>query len=77
VVALDGGRIFIIEHIIPGASEPHFAKLFDIHMMCVGTGQERTEGEHAELIEQAGWKFVRMHYPAERMIGVVEGSALN
>jgi hypothetical protein len=26
----DKGRAFIIEHIVPGPSEPHFAKLFDI-----------------------------------------------
>jgi hypothetical protein len=27
------GRIFIIEHIVPGPSESHFSKLFDIHMI--------------------------------------------
>jgi hypothetical protein len=36
--ASDKGRVFIIEHIVPGPSEPHFAKLFDIHMMCWGAG---------------------------------------
>ena len=30
------GRIFIVEHIVPGPSESHFSKLFDIHMMCWG-----------------------------------------
>jgi O-methyltransferase domain len=30
------GRIFIVEHIVPGPSQPHFSKLFDIHMMCWG-----------------------------------------
>jgi hypothetical protein len=30
------GRIFNVEHIVPGPSQPHFSKLFDIHMMCWG-----------------------------------------
>ena len=39
------GKIFIIEHVVTGPNEPHFAKLFDIHMMCWGTGPEKTEDE--------------------------------
>src|SRR5258708_7980253 len=41
--AKPGARVFIIEHIVPGPSEPHFANLVDIHMMCWADGQERTE----------------------------------
>jgi len=67
------GRIFIIEHVVPGPNEPHFAKLFDIHMMCWGTGRERTEGEYAGLMEAAGWKYCRAWYPRDRTIGIVEG----
>jgi hypothetical protein len=28
------GQLFIAEFVVPGPTEPHFAKLFDIHMMC-------------------------------------------
>ncbi len=66
-------RVFIIEHIVPGPDTPHFAKLFDIHMMCWGTGRERTEGEYARLLEAAGWKNVGSRYPSNRMMGVIEG----
>jgi hypothetical protein len=54
------GRIFIVEHIVPGPSESHFSKLFDIHMMCWGSGRERTEKEYASLLEASGWRFVAM-----------------
>lgn len=50
------GRLFVIEHIVPGPEEPHFAKLFDIHMMCLLTGRERTAAEYAELMSAAGWR---------------------
>jgi hypothetical protein len=68
-----GGRALIVEHIVPGPPQPHFAKLFDIQMMCCSTGRERTEDEYLRLLEAAGWKFNRAWYPADRMIGIIEG----
>jgi hypothetical protein len=67
------GRMFVIEHVIPGIDTPHFAKFFDIHMMCWGTGRERTADEYAALLQRAGWKSVGTRYPASRAMGVVEG----
>ncbi len=69
-----GGRVLIVEHIVPGPETPHFSKLFDIHMMCALTGRERTEREYAGLLERAGLKYVRTHYPPSRTIGVIEGT---
>ena len=66
------GRLMVMEHIVPGPDEPHFAKLFDIHMMCWGTGRERTAEEYQALMEKAGWRPVEVHYPASRMMGVFE-----
>jgi hypothetical protein len=40
--------------LVPGPSEPHFAKLFDIHMMCWGAGRERTEDEYASTASGRG-----------------------
>ena len=31
-------RVFVAEFVVPGPDTPHFAKLFDIHMMCMLTG---------------------------------------
>ena len=71
--ASSGGAVFIIEHVVPGAETPHFSKLFDIHMMCWGTGRERTAEEYVSLLERAGWRYVTTSYPASRMMGVVQG----
>lgn len=67
------GRVFVVEHVVPGPETPHFAKLFDIHMMCALTGRERTEEEYSALLEKAGLVFVKTHYPQSRLVGVVEG----
>jgi hypothetical protein len=64
-------RIFVIEHIVPEHNVPHFSKLFDIHMMCWGTGQERTEVQYAALLERAGWAPASFYYPANRQIGII------
>jgi hypothetical protein len=73
--ASGNARLFIVEHVVPGPTEPHFAKLFDIHMMCWGTGRERTEAEFEGLLSRTGWEFVGSHYPDNRMMGVVEARA--
>jgi hypothetical protein len=73
--AKPGGRVFIIEHVVPGPNQPHFSKLFDIHMMCWGSGRERTEEEYASLLKASGWHFVTCHYPSHSSMGVVEGLA--
>src|SRR5690606_25178055 len=51
------GRIFLVEHVTPGPGTPHFSKLFDIHMMCWGTGRERTQDEYVTLLQKAGWTY--------------------
>ena len=68
-----GGRVLVVEHVVPGSETSHFSKLFDIHMMCALTGRERTEKEYAALLEKAGFRYVQTHYPASKSIGVVEG----
>jgi hypothetical protein len=73
--ASPGARVFVIEHVVPGPDTPHFSKLFDIHMMCWGTGRERTADEYAALLEQSGWRSTGTRYPPSRMMGVIEGVA--
>src|ERR687896_2738117 len=67
-----GGRVLIIEHVVPGPETPHFSKLFDIHMMCALTGRERTEEEYLALLKQAEFEHVRTHFPPSRIMGVIE-----
>ena len=67
------GRVFIIEQIVPGPDTPHFAKLFDIHLLIMLTGRERTLEEYTSLLEGAGWTYRQTWYPASKLLGVVEG----
>jgi hypothetical protein len=67
------GRVLIIERVAPGPDTPHFSKLFDIHMLIMLTGRERTIEEYTELLEGAGWTYRQTWYPASKMLGVMEG----
>jgi hypothetical protein len=67
------GRVLIMEHMVPGPDTPHFSKLFDIHMLIMLTGRERTLEEYAGLLEGTGWSYQQTWYPASKMLGVVEG----
>jgi hypothetical protein len=71
--APQNGRVLIIEAVVPGPDTPHFSKLFDIHMLVMLTGRERTTEEYAGLLEEAGWKYLQTWYPSSRMLGAVEG----
>ena len=68
------GRVFIVEHVIPDSGKPDFAALFDMHMMCWGTGRERTEQEYQALLAESGWRFVRTWFAPGGVIGVIEGA---
>lgn len=70
----DHARLFIAEHLIPSPEEPHFSKLFDIHMMCVSSGKERTVDEYSALLERSGWKYNQTLHPKQRtgLVQVIE-----
>lgn len=70
--AVGAARIFVIEHVIPTDHSTPYAALFDLHMMCWGTGRERSEREYIGLLERAGWSHVGSWYPANGIVGVVE-----
>jgi O-methyltransferase domain/Dimerisation domain len=46
-------RVFVVEHVVPSHNAPHFSKLFDIHMMCWGTGQASVLGTSCGLMHRS------------------------
>jgi len=63
-----------VEHIIPDTHTPDFASMFDMHMMCWGSGRERTEREYRDLLRQSCWTFVASWYAQSGVICVIEGA---
>ena len=71
--ASENGTVLIAEHLVPGPEEPHFSKLFDIHMMCVATGKERTVEEYVDLLKKTGWNHENTFYSQSGLMGIIEG----
>lgn len=56
----DGGRLLVVELVIPDGDEPSFGKWLDLHMMVCVTGKERTEAEFRALLAAAGFDLIRV-----------------
>jgi ubiquinone/menaquinone biosynthesis C-methylase UbiE len=67
----DGGKLFLVETLVPETNEPAFAKLFDLHMMVMTGGRERTAGEYAKLFAAAGFKFNKVT-ATESLLSIIE-----
>jgi hypothetical protein len=50
-----GARLLVAERIVPADAGPSEAKLFDVNMLVVLGGRERTEAEYRRLLEASGF----------------------
>jgi hypothetical protein len=65
------GLLLVLEHIVPSGNEPSTAKDFDLGMLCLFAGRERTEEEYRALLETTGFELERI-VPSEAQIHVLE-----
>lgn len=68
----DDGRLFIVEAVVPGPDESHFAKRLDMTMMIHAGGRERTLSEYESLLAETGWAFVERRDLEESPLSVLE-----
>jgi hypothetical protein len=66
-----GGRLLIVEMVLPPGDTPHFGKMLDIVMLLLPGGRERTEAEYVALLNKAGFQFSRVA-PTDSLVSVVE-----
>jgi ubiquinone/menaquinone biosynthesis C-methylase UbiE len=68
---LPDGKLLLVEMVVPGGNEPHFAKVLDLEMMLSPGGLERTEAEFRELLAAAGFELKRI-VPTASPMSVIE-----
>ena len=66
------GRVVVIEMVVDPGPEGHLAKFYDLMMMVVASGRERTEAEYGELLHAAGLRLART-IPTLGPLSVIEG----
>jgi hypothetical protein len=67
-----GARLLVLEFVITPPDEPHFSKLYDIHMMCWGDGRERSLQEYERLLQQAGWEMSKFRALPKVEMAIIE-----
>ena len=51
-----GARLLVLERLIPPGDDFHFGKLFDLVMLVVLGGRDRSEDEYSALLRAAGFE---------------------
>jgi SAM-dependent methyltransferase len=67
-----GGRLLVVEVIIPPSNQPHYGHYFDLNMLVLLTGRERSETEYRALFDAAGFGLSRV-IPTASDASVLEG----
>ncbi|HEX8177061.1 MAG TPA: methyltransferase [Pyrinomonadaceae bacterium] len=67
----EGGKVILIESVVPAGNEPSLAKFGDLVMMLIPGGRERTAEEFGALFEAAGFRLERI-IPTESPMCVIE-----
>lgn len=67
-----GGRLLLMEMVLPSDGDrPHPAKLFDLWLLLLLGGRERTREEYAKLLGEAGFQLERV-VPTVGAVSIVE-----
>jgi hypothetical protein len=66
-----GGKLLLVEMVLPESDAPHMGKMLDMMMMLVPGGEERTPSEYAALLEPNGFRVERV-VPTNSAVSVVE-----
>jgi hypothetical protein len=67
-----GGRVIVVEQIVPEWNEWGSIKLGDLEMMVLTHGRERTEAEFRTLFAAAGLRLERI-IPTSSDLSLLEG----
>ncbi len=66
-----GGRVLLVETVIPPLNEPCFGKWLDL-MMLIVDGRERTKEQYERLFAHAGLRLSRI-VPTAHEVSIIEG----
>ena len=67
----DGGRLLLVEAVVPEGNEPSFSKLMDLQMLIMTGGRERTAAEYRALLARAGFEMTGV-IPTKSPVSIVE-----
>jgi len=69
------GKLVLAEAVVPEVGEPHFSKFFDLIMLTMTGGRERTEKEWGTLFKRAGYRIDRI-IRTESFLSIIEAAVI-
>jgi hypothetical protein len=72
----DGGRLLIVEMVVPEDDDWHASKWSDLGMMVLTGGRERTADEFARLLRSAGYALDSVRAIAGSPLRLLQASPL-
>ncbi|WP_035800304.1 methyltransferase [Kitasatospora mediocidica] len=57
----EDGALLIVERVIPDDGSASLAAWFDVHMLTIAGGTERTTSQYRDLLERAGFDLTAVH----------------
>ena len=69
------GRVIIVDCVVPDNDEPDLSKTFDLNMLVMTGGKERTAAEFEQLLAAAGFKLLRV-IPTDVPTSIVEAQPI-
>ena len=70
---LDGGRLLVVESVVPPGNEACFSKFLDLNMMVMSGGRERSSEQFRDLFAAAGFELTTI-VPTVAPLSVLEGT---
>ena len=67
-----GGKVLVVDYVIPEDNEAHIGKLLDIEMLVMAGGSERTRTQFEDLFSTAGLRLTQI-VPTATPLCMVEG----
>ncbi|OFW26105.1 MAG: hypothetical protein A3H97_14160 [Acidobacteria bacterium RIFCSPLOWO2_02_FULL_65_29] len=67
----DGGKLLIVELVLPPGDGPFFGKWLDLHMLVMASGRERTAAEYQQLLQAARFELTHVQ-PTAAGASIVE-----
>jgi len=65
------GRLIVVDCVVPEGDQPDFSKTFDLNMLVMTGGKERTQAEFDQLLAAAGFKLLKV-IPTELPPSIIE-----
>lgn len=55
-----GGRLLILEMVLPERAHPFFGLMLDLEMLVTSGGRQRTRGDYANMLSRTGFRLIRI-----------------